>query len=97
MEVVLEAGADDIDPKGQYYEIVCDPSHFEAVKGAIEAQSIPTVTAEVMKIPNSYIKVTGNEAKQVLSLMESLEDHEDIQAVHANFDIPDDEMEKASE
>ncbi len=97
MDIVLEAGADDIDPKGQYYEIVCDPSNLEAVKAAIQAKNIPTVTAEVTKIPNSYIKVTGNEAKQVLSLMETLEDHEDIQAVHANFDIPDDEMEKAAE
>ena len=97
MEVALEAGAEDIKSEGDNYEIVCEPSSFEAVKAAVQAKNIPTVTAEVTKIPNSYVKVAGNEAKQMLSLMESLEDHEDIQAVHANFDIPDDEMENAAE
>ncbi|HOY09842.1 MAG TPA: YebC/PmpR family DNA-binding transcriptional regulator [Candidatus Omnitrophota bacterium] len=97
MEIALEAGAEDIKSEGENYDIVCDPSNFEAVKAAIKAKNIPTITAEVTKIPNSTVKVTGNEAKQMLSLMEALEDQEDIQAVHANFDIPDEEMEKASE
>ncbi|HQO58559.1 MAG TPA: YebC/PmpR family DNA-binding transcriptional regulator [Candidatus Omnitrophota bacterium] len=97
MEIALEAGAEDIKSEGENFDIVCEPSSFETVKAAIQGKNIPTVTAEVTKIPNSYVKVTGNEAKQMLSLMEALEDHEDIQAVHANFDIPDDEMEQAAE
>ncbi|MFA5260810.1 MAG: YebC/PmpR family DNA-binding transcriptional regulator [Candidatus Omnitrophota bacterium] len=97
MEIALEAGAEDIKSEGENYDIVCDPSTFESVKAAIQAKNIPTVTAEVTKVPNSYVKVTGNEARQMLTLMESLEDHEDVQAVHANFDIPDDEMEKLAE
>ncbi len=97
MEIALEAGAEDIKSEGENFDIVCEPSSFEAVKAAIHGKNIPTVTAEVTKIPNSYVKVTGNEAKQMLSLMEALEEHEDIQAVHANFDIPDDEMEQAAE
>jgi len=97
MEIALEAGAEDIKSEGENFDIVCEPSSFEAVKAAIRGKNIPTVTAEVTKIPNSYVKVTGNEAKQMLSLMEALEDHEDIQAVHANFDIPDDEMEQSAE
>ncbi len=92
MEIALEAGADDIKSEGEYHEITCDPAGFEAVKSAIEAKGIPTVTAEVTKIPSSTIRITGSDAKQLLGLMEALEDHEDVQAVHANFDIPEEEM-----
>lgn len=97
MEIALEAGADDVTTEGSYYEITSDPANFEAVKAAIAAKNIPTVTAELTKIPNASVKVVGPDAKQVLSLMEALEEHEDIQAVHANFDISDEEMEKAAE
>lgn len=97
MEIALEAGADDVITEGSYYEITSDPANFEAVKAAIATKNIPTVTAELTKIPNASVKVVGPDAKQVLSLMEALEEHEDIQAVHANFDISDEEMEKAAE
>lgn len=97
MEIALEAGADDIKSEGDYYEVTCEPSSFETVKGAIQAKNIPWSSAEVTKIPNSTIRIVGQEAKNLLGLMEALEEHEDIQAVHANFDIPDDEMEKIAE
>ncbi|HPB68486.1 MAG TPA: YebC/PmpR family DNA-binding transcriptional regulator, partial [Candidatus Omnitrophota bacterium] len=71
MEIALEAGAEDIKSEGENFDIVCEPSSFETVKAAIQGKNIPTVTAEVTKIPNSYVKVTGNEAKQMLSLMEA--------------------------
>jgi len=96
MDIVLDAGAEDIKSEGAYYEITCDVSNLEAVKEAIKAKNIPMVTAEVTMIPKSTVKVVGNEAKQLLSLMETLEDHEDIVSVYANFDIPDEVMEEIS-
>lgn len=97
MDIVLAAGAEDLTTEGDVYEVTTSPSSFEAVKAALEAKKIQPDTAEMTMIPSSTVKVLGNEAKQVLTLMEALEDHEDVQAVYANFDIPDDEMEKISE
>lgn len=97
MDIVLEAGAEDLKSEGEYYEITCEPSSLEAVKAALEAKKIPTQTAEITMLPNSTVKVEGEAAKQVLALMESLEEHEDVQAVYANFDIPDEVLEKVSQ
>ncbi len=97
MDIALEAGADDIKTEGSYFEITCEPASLEAVKAAVTAKNIPIDTAELTKVPNAYVKTTGADAKQMLGLMEALEEHEDIQQVHANFDIPEDEMEKATE
>lgn len=97
MEIVLDIGADDINTEGKVYEITCDPANLEGIKKALAANKIPTVTAEVTKVPSAYVKVTGTEAKAVLAIMEALEEHEDVQAVHGNFDIPDEELEQAAE
>lgn len=93
----LEVGAEDIksdDPKE--YEIITTPQDFEKVKSAMEAQKIPFISADITMLPSSLIKVAGNEAKQVLSLVEALEDHDDVQQVYANFDIPDEILEQIS-
>lgn len=97
MEVALDAGAEDCKLEGEYFEVTCEPSIFETVKEAIQKKNIPMQVSEVTMLPNSKVKVVGNDAKQVLALMELLEDHEDVQAVYANFDIPDEEIEKAAE
>ena len=89
MEIALDAGAEDIKTEGEYYEIVTDPASFEKVKEAIKSKNIAMATAEITKIPSSTVKVIGNDAKMLLALMEALEEHEDVQVVHANFDIPD--------
>ena len=96
MNMVLDLGAEDINSTGSYHEITSNPSDFEAIKEAIKAKGILMVTAELTMIPSSYIRLMGNEAKQLLELMAALEEHEDVQNVYANFDIPDEEMEKAS-
>ncbi|HRZ40403.1 MAG TPA: YebC/PmpR family DNA-binding transcriptional regulator [Candidatus Omnitrophota bacterium] len=96
MEVALEAGAEDIGTEGDLFEVTCEPAAFNQVKVALEAKNIVTESAELTKIPSSTVRVVGNDAKQVLALMEVLEEHEDVQAVHANFDIPDEEMEQIS-
>ncbi len=95
MGLALEAGAEDFKSDGEYYEITCEPSILESIKAVIQKKNIPMQTSEVTMIPNSTVKVQGNDAKQILALMEALEEHEDVQAVYANFDIPDEEIEKA--
>jgi len=97
MEIALEAGADDITSDEQYHEITCDITSLQAVKGAIEAKSIPLVAAEMTMLPSTTVKVVGQDVKALMGLMEALEDHEDVQNVYANFDIPDEEMDKIAE
>lgn len=94
MEIALEAGADDVKQDGNYFEILCDPANLEPIKDAIVAKNIPVENAEVTKIASSYVKLQGADAKNLLGLMEALEEQEDVQSVHANFDIPEEEMEK---
>jgi YebC/PmpR family DNA-binding regulatory protein len=96
-DIVLEAGAEDLKTDGDTFEITCEPSALEGVKAALAAKNIETQTAEVTMVPTSTVKVTGSQVKTVLELMEALEDHEDIQHVHANFDISEEDMAKASE
>ena len=96
MGLALEAGADDFKAEGDQYEIICEPAVFEAVKSAIQNKNIPTVSADVTMIPNSTIRVVGGDAKNILALMEDIEEHEDVQNVYANFDIPDEEMNAAA-
>jgi len=97
MELALNAGAEDIGSDGSYFEVTSDPASFNAVKAAIDAKGITTETAEVTMIPSTTIRLTGQEAKNLLSLMEALEEHEDIQNVYANFDIPEEELAKIVE
>jgi len=89
MTVALDAGAEDInsdDP--DFFEVTTLPGDFEKVKKALEAANIPMVSAEVTLLPKTYVKLTGTAAHQMLSLMNELEDHDDVKNIHANFDIP---------
>lgn len=97
MDIALEAGAEDIKSDGDEHEITTDISDLEAVKAAITAKEIPMLTAEMTMVPSTTVKVVGNEAKQLLALMEGLEEQEDVQNVYANFDISDEEMEKLAQ
>ncbi len=96
MNIVLEAGAEDMKGEDETFEITTAPGDFENVKKALEEKKIKTQSAEVTMIPSSTIKVTGASAKSVLELVEGLEDHDDVQHVYANFDVPDDVIEEAS-
>ena len=97
MEAVLEAGAEDVKAEGDEIEVICEYPVFEAVKTALAAKKIETSTAEITMLPTSVIKVEGSDAKNVLGLMEALEEHEDIQNVHANFDISEEEVARLAE
>jgi YebC/PmpR family DNA-binding regulatory protein len=94
MEVALEAGADDLqtdDP--DTFEIYSSPEAFEQVRQALEKNNIPTIEAKLGQIPSNYVKLDEAKAKQMIRLMESLDDHDDVQNVWSNFDIPEEMME----
>jgi len=92
LETVLEAGADDLSDSESTWEITCEPPVFATVRSAIEAASIPMLSAELTMVPQSTVPVVGGRARQVLALLETLEDLDDVQAVYANFDIPEEVM-----
>ena len=96
MNIVLDAGAEDMKHDDNSYEIYTAVGDLEKVKGALLEKGVKWDDAELTMIPSSTVKVTGNEAKQVLALIESLEDHDDVQHVYANFDIPDEILNEVS-
>src|SRR5213080_1512885 len=91
-ELAIEAGADDIRDDEDNWEIITSPDKFENVQNAIKGAGITPQVAEVEMIPQNYIKLEGSQANQMLKLMESLEDHDDVQKVSANFDISEADM-----
>jgi len=93
MSLALEAGAEDMQTEESKYAVTTAPADFEKVKGVLEEKNIPMEVSEVSMIPKSNVKVMGEDAKKVLSLVEELEDHDDVQNVYANFDIPDEVIE----
>lgn len=95
LALALEAGAEDMTESDDVFEIVTQPEDFAAVRESLENGKIPMASAEVAMIPKTTTALGGKEAEQTLSLTEELEDHDDIQSVAANFDIPDEILEKA--
>ena len=94
MEIALDVGADDVNDEGDTFEVVTDPKNFEKVKNALDKNSIKYTLAEITMVPQNTIRVEGKEAEQTLRLVEMLEDSDDVQKVYANFDIPDEVLEK---
>ncbi len=97
MEVAIDAGAEDIKEEESNFVIYTTPEDFDAVFNSIKENSIPYDDAKVGFIPQTYVKLEGKQAEQMLKLMEALEDHDDVQNVWANFDIPDKEIQKFAE
>jgi YebC/PmpR family DNA-binding regulatory protein len=95
LELVLEAGADDLRDDQDNFEILTAPENFMTVLDAVKKAGVEPHVAEVEMIPSTYIKLTGPDARQMLKLMEALEDHDDVQKVSANFDIDEAEMASA--
>lgn len=88
----LEAGAADVRSAENTFEVVTDLKDFVAVKTALEQASFPLEHAEVTMVPQSTIRLEGKVAEQVLRLMDALEEHDDVQQVYGNFDIPEEIM-----
>ena len=91
-ELALEAGAEDLKDAESSWEITTDPTSFTSVRDGLKAAGVPVFSAEASMVPQTTIPVDGGEAKQVLNLIEALEDLEDVQNVYANFDIPESVM-----
>lgn len=92
LSIILEAGADDMQSDDEAFTITTSAQAFEEVKKALEEKSIVIENASLQMVPQNTVKVTGKEAEQTLRLMETLEEHDDIQNVYANFDIDEKEM-----
>ena len=93
LNVVLEAGGDDLRDDGDSWEVLSDPSAFEAVRDAVKSLGIEPQSAQVAMLPQNYVKLQGKEASHMVKLMEALEDHDDVQHVWSNFDIEEKEIE----
>jgi YebC/PmpR family DNA-binding regulatory protein len=92
LEVVLASGAEDLRDDGSNWEIVTPPDTYDAVVEAIKENGIDIDTSNLGYIPQNYVRLEGKQAQQLLRLMEELEDHDDVQHVWANFDIPEEEI-----
>ncbi len=96
MEVTLEAGAQDIQKEGDFWHVTCEPDSFQAVKEAVTAAGLTPEVAEMAMLPTSTVPVDAETGRKVMALMEELDDHEDVQEVYSNFDIPDEVMAQIS-
>lgn len=92
MEVALDAGADDVKMSGDKFEITCEVSAYQLVSEALAAAGIQPEVSELSLIPKETVDLDVDAAEKVLKLMERLDDHDDVQNVSANFNIPDDVM-----
>jgi YebC/PmpR family DNA-binding regulatory protein len=96
MEIVLEAGADDLQTDdADVYEIFTTPEAFEPVREALETNKIASVEAKLGLIPSRYVSVDEQKSKAIMRLLEMLDDHDDVQNVYSNFDVPSEMMETA--
>jgi len=97
MSEALEAGAEDFknDPSEDNYEIITSPGDFNAVKEYLQKKGIAINLAEITRIPKTHVRLEGEEAEKTMKLLSSLEDHDDVQNVYANFDVPDEIMARA--
>ncbi len=95
LEIALEAGAEDLRDSESHWEIVSDPSAFRAVQHGLSDAGVQVASAELTMVPQTTVRVEGAQAEAVLRVMDALEENEDVQAVHANFDIPEEVLAEA--
>ncbi|NUO08788.1 MAG: YebC/PmpR family DNA-binding transcriptional regulator [Candidatus Brocadia sp.] len=88
MMLVLDAGADDLQRVGDVFQVTCSQANLDAVKKTIEGKNIKVETAEVSWVPKNTIDLDETAGRKVLGLMEALEDHDDVQNVYSNFNLP---------
>ena len=90
----IDAGAQDVSEEGDSLKVVSAAEDLGAVRDALEQAGIDIESAELTMEPRNVVEVTGTDARAVMRLMEALDDHDDVEAVHANFDIPADVLEE---
>ena len=96
MDIVLEAGGEDLRDDGEAWEVLTAPGAFEGVLNAVKAAKIEPANAEVGMIPQNYIKLEGQHANTMIRLIEALEDHDDVQHVYSNFDVDIKQLEEVA-
>ena len=96
MNLVLESGAEDLKDDGESWEILTDPSSYEAVLEAVKKAGINPDAAEIGMIPQTYTKLEGQQANTMIRLLEALEEHDDVQHVWSNFDIDQKQLEEVA-
>ena len=92
MEIALEAGAEDVIEEDGAWEILCEPGDFLPVRQAIEAAGIKPDSAQITMIPTTTVACDASTAAKVMRLVDEFEDHDDVQKVYTNADIPDEVM-----
>ncbi|MBN1880030.1 YebC/PmpR family DNA-binding transcriptional regulator [bacterium] len=96
LEYALDAGAQDLKTEDESYEVYTDINELEYVKDTLIAKNLVVESSNMTMVPNTTVEVDVKHAEQLLKLMDKLEDHDDVQNVYSDFDIPDDVMEKLS-
>jgi len=92
MDAALEAGADDVQDADESWEVLCEPGAYMGVRKGLEEAGYTFESAKIAMIPNNIVQVTGKDAQKVMNFMDAIEDHDDVQNLHANFDIPEEEL-----
>jgi YebC/PmpR family DNA-binding regulatory protein len=92
--VAIDAGAEDVRDDGEQLRVICEPADLGAVREALEAAGVEVQSADVTMEPKSTVEVKGSEAEWLLKLVDALEEHDDVNEVHANFDVPAEILEK---
>jgi len=90
MEIVLEAGADDMKVEDEVFEITAEPEAFDAIEAALGEKGIETASAEVTMVPDNTVHLEGKDAEKMQTLIDALEDNDDIQNVYSNHEIDED-------
>jgi len=96
MNIVLENGGEDLNDDGENWEILTETSAYEGVLEAVKKAGIEPISASVAMIPQNYVKLEGTAANTMIRLMEALEEHDDVQNVHSNFDIDQKTLEEVA-
>ena len=94
MDVALAAGAEDLNETNDGFDVLAPPDAYDAVKTALQGAGIPIDGAEVAQVPQNYVSLEEDDARKVLALLEDLDNHDDVQKVHSNFDVAPEVLEK---
>ena len=87
LNIVLEAGAEDMKAEGDVFEIVAEPGDYDAVADALAEKGIETASAEVTMVPDNTVRIEGKDAEKMMSLVDALEEHDDVQNIYANYEM----------
>jgi YebC/PmpR family DNA-binding regulatory protein len=93
MDAALEAGAEDITEDGSQWQVITDPADLSSVRGALEGAGLPAASADITMLPKTTVEAGEKDARQLLRLIDNLEENDDVQDVYANFDISEEVME----